>query len=132
VTASLARPRTYAVLLGGFAGFSLVIAAVGLFGALSYSVAQRSREIGVRAALGARPADIVRLVLRQALAIAAGGLAIGLWLAFVLTRYLSAFLYGVTTHDAATFVLVPLGLTLVAAIAAAVPARRAAGIDPLH
>ena len=105
VISSLERPRFYAVLLGGFAGFAVLIAGVGLFGVLSYSVAQRSREIGVRTALGAQPGDIVRLVVRQAFMITAAGLAAGLWVAFALVRYLSTFLYGVTTHDAASFVV---------------------------
>jgi len=131
VMSSLERPRFYAVLLGGFAGFAVLIAGVGLFGVLSYSVAQRSREIGVRTALGARPGDIARLVVRQAFMMTAAGLAAGLWAAFALVQYLSTFLYGVTTHDAASFVIVPLVLAVVAAIACLVPARRAARMDPL-
>jgi predicted permease len=131
VMSSVARPRFYAVLLAAFAIFAVLIAGVGLFGVLSYSVAQRSREIGVRTALGAQPADIVRLVLRQAAAITIGGAAAGMWAAFALVRYLSTFLYGVTTHDVLSFAVVPLVLTVVAAIACVVPARRAARVDPL-
>jgi predicted permease len=132
VRTGLARPRLYAVLLGGFATFALAIAAVGLFGVLSYSVAQRVREIGVRTALGARPRDIVGLVLKQAVVVMIGGLAGGLWAALALVRYLSTFLYGVTAHDTVSFVMVPIGLAIVAAVACVVPARRAARVDPLR
>ena len=128
---NLARPRLYAIMLGGFAAFALAIAAVGLFGVLSYTVAQRSREIAVRSALGAQQRDIVRLVLGQGLAITGVGLAVGMAAALVLTRSMTAFLYGVTAHDRLTFVAVPLLLLLVAAAACFVPARRAAKLDPL-
>ncbi len=131
VMASLAKPRIHALLLSGFAVFALAIAGVGLFGVLSYSVAQRSREIGVRTALGARPRDIVTLVLRQALTIAGAGLVAGLAIASAAARLLSTFLYGVTAYDAASFVLVPLVLAVVTAAACLVPARRAARVDPL-
>jgi ABC-type antimicrobial peptide transport system permease subunit len=127
---SLARPRLYAMLLGGFGLFALAIAGVGLFGVLSYSVAQRAREIGVRTALGARPRDIVRLVVGQALAMTAGGLVVGLAAAFALVRYLSTFLFGVSAHDPASFLAVPIVLAIVAIVAAAAPARRAARVDP--
>ncbi len=127
---SLARPRLYAMLLGGFGLFALAIAGAGLFGVLSYSVAQRAREIGVRTALGARPRDIVRLVVGQALAMTAGGLVVGLAAAFALVRYLSTFLFGVSAHDPASFLAVPIVLAIVAIVAAAAPARRAARVDP--
>jgi putative ABC transport system permease protein len=132
VLGSLARPRLYALVLAGFAAFALAIAAVGLFGVLSYSVAQRSRELGVRAALGARPAQIVALVLREGLVICAAGIVAGLGVAFIATSWLSTFLYGVAPRDVLTFVLVPAALLAVAAIACAVPARRAARLDPLR
>jgi len=128
---SLAQPRLYTVLLGTFAAFAVIIAGVGLFGVLSYTVAQRSREIGVRSALGARMRDIVGLVLRQSMAIALAGIAIGLSLSAWLTRMLQKFLYGVTPHDATTFAGVAAMLVLVAAIATIVPARRAARVDPV-
>jgi ABC-type antimicrobial peptide transport system permease subunit len=131
VTANIAKPRLYALVLGGFSVFAVLIAAVGLFGGLSYAVAQRSREIGVRTALGARPGDIMQLVLRQAVVILAAGLTAGVWLAFAASQYLSTVLYGVTAHDVVSFVGVPLGVALVAAIACVVPARRAARVDPL-
>ena len=132
VSASLAKPRLYAVLLGTFAAFALAIAGVGLFGVLSYSVAQRAREIGVRSALGAQLHDIVGLVLRQSLAIAAAGLAIGLVASLWLTSALQRYLFGVTPRDAASFVAVSIVLLAVAALASVVPARRAARVDPVR
>jgi predicted permease len=129
--ATLARPRLYAVLLTTFAVFALAIAGVGLFGVLSYSVAQRSREIGVRSALGAKITDIVGLVLRQSMTIAGTGVAIGLLASLWLTRGLQRFLFGVTSHDAVSFAAVAVLLMLVAALASVVPARRAARVDPV-
>ena len=129
---SLSRPRLYAIVLAGFAGFALMIAAVGLFGVLSYSVAQRSRELGVRAALGARPAQIVGLVLREGLVICSVGLLIGMAAALAGSRWVSTFLYGVAPHDGLTFTLVPLLLLAIAGAACAIPARRAARLDPLR
>jgi putative ABC transport system permease protein len=131
VMESLSRPRLYALVLGGFAGFALLIAGVGLFGVLSYSVTQRSRELGVRAAPGARPQDIVRLVVREGLLITLGGAVLGLAAAVVLTRWLASFLFGVPVHDVVTFATVPAVLLVVAAVASFVPALRAARLDPL-
>jgi predicted lysophospholipase L1 biosynthesis ABC-type transport system permease subunit len=131
VMTNLAKPRLYAVVLVGFGAFALLIAGVGMFGVLSYSVAQRSREIGIRTALGARPADIVALVVRQVAVIWAGGIAAGLWIAFAVSRSLTTVLYGVNPHDFATFIVVPAILAVVTAIACVVPARRAARVDPL-
>jgi putative ABC transport system permease protein len=131
VMTTLARPRLYAVVLVGFSAFALVIAGVGLFGALSYSVAQRAREIGVRTALGARTIDIVALVARQAAMVAGAGIVTGLALAVAAARSLSAFLYGVTAYDTPTFVGVPLVMVGMAIAACVVPARRAARIDPM-
>jgi putative ABC transport system permease protein len=129
---SLSRPRAYALVLGGLAIFALAIAMVGLFGVLSYSVAQRSREIGVRTALGARTADIVRLVLRSGMAITFAGLAVGLVAAALLVQTLSKLLYGVGPFDPVTFTAVPLVLGCTAALACLAPARRAARIDPIR
>ena len=131
VAESLANPRLYTVLLGSFALFALLIAGVGLFGVLSYSVAQRSREIGVRAALGAQVRDIVGLVLRQSMGIALTGVAAGLVASFWIAQTLRQFLYGVTPHDALSFALVAIVLLIVAAAATIVPARRAATVDPV-
>jgi ABC-type antimicrobial peptide transport system permease subunit len=131
VSTSLERPRTYAVLVGAFAAFAVLIAAVGLFGVLAYTVAQRSREIGVRSALGATPGAIVGLIVRQAFRVTAAGLVVGLALAAVSMRALSTFLYGVQPRDAASFAAVAALLLVVAAAATVVPARRAANVDPL-
>jgi predicted permease len=129
--ATLARPRLYAVLLTTFAVFALTIAGVGLFGVLSYTVAQRAREIGVRSALGAQVADIVGLVLRQSMTIAGIGVVVGLIASLWLARGLQKFLFGVTSHDLASMTAVALLLIVVAAIASIVPARRAARVDPV-
>jgi putative ABC transport system permease protein len=129
---SLSRPRAYALVLGGFAAFALAIAAVGLFGVLSYSVAQRSREIGVRTALGAQPRDVVALVLRSGMAITGAGLMAGLAIAALLAASLSKILYGVSPYDPVTFVAVPAVLALAAAAACIAPAQRAARIDPIR
>lgn len=131
VMGSLARPRLYAVVLVGFATFAVVIAGVGLFGVLSYAVAQRSRELGVRAALGARPSQIVALVVRQGLAISTAGLVVGLTVAALASRALAAFLYGVSPRDPWSYALVSALLLVMAVLACAIPARRAARTDPL-
>ncbi|HTL42860.1 MAG TPA: ADOP family duplicated permease [Vicinamibacterales bacterium] len=130
VAGSLANPRLYAVVLATFAGFALLIAAVGLFGVLSYTVALRRREIGVRSALGATGRDIVILVATQSLVIVAAGIAVGLLASAWATRLLGTLLYGVTTHDAVSFALVAAVLFAAAAVATIVPARRAAYVDP--
>ena len=131
VSESLAKPHLYAVLLGTFAALALAIAGVGLFGVLSYNVAQRAREIGVRSALGAQPRAIVGLVVWQSVKIAGAGLAVGLLCAFWFARALQKFLYGLTPHDPVTFVEVAIVLLAVAALASYVPARRAAHVDPV-
>jgi putative ABC transport system permease protein len=128
---SLARPRLYALLLGGFSTFALLIAVIGLFGGLSYGVTQRTREIGVRTALGATPRDIMRLVMVQGTAMTVAGLVIGFGVAAATVRYLAAFLFGVEPLDPTTFVTVGASLMVVAIVACAIPARRAARIDPI-
>jgi len=132
IMTGLARPRLYALLIAGFAMLALVVAVVGLFGVVSYSVAQRGRELAVRAALGATRRDIMQLVFRQGGLITGLGIGAGLLVSSALTRPLAALLYGVTPHDATTFVAVPLLLLAVSAVACAVPARRAARLDPLR
>jgi len=129
---TLAKPRLYAIVLAGFGASALLIAAVGLFGVLSYSIAQRSREIGIRTALGARPGDIVFLVFRQVAIIGACGITAGAWLAFATSHWLDSVLYGVNPHDPLSFVVVPIVLVLVTVIASLIPARRAAELDPLQ
>jgi putative ABC transport system permease protein len=119
------------VVLAWFGSFAVLIAGVGLFAVLSFSVAQRTREIGVRSALGAQARDIVALVLRQAIWIVAAGTTTGVTLALAGVRLLSAFLYGVSPRDPLTFVAVPIVVGAVAAVACIVPARRAARLDPL-
>ena len=131
VMTSLAKPRLYAVVLAWFGVFALLIAGVGLFGVLSFSVAQRTREIGVRSALGAQARDIVALVLRQTLWIVGIGVLFGLAAALSGVRLLSTFLYGISPHDPLTFVTVPIVIVVVAVVACLVPARRAAKVDPL-
>jgi putative ABC transport system permease protein len=130
--ASLARPRLYAFVLAAFALFALAISGAGLFGVLSYGVAQRTREIGVRSALGARGSDLVRLVLRQAVPFTIAGLVIGVTAAALLAASLSRVLYGISPYDAASFVIGPMLVVLAAVVACVVPARRAIAIDPLR
>jgi ABC-type antimicrobial peptide transport system permease subunit len=119
------------VFLAGFALCALAIAGVGLFGVLSYTTAQRTREIGLRTALGAQRVDVLALVGKQAIGITGGGLAAGLAAAFVLSRTLSTLLYGVSVRDAISFATVPIVLLVVALLACAVPAWRATRIDPI-
>jgi predicted permease len=131
LTTSLAMPRLYSMVFIAFAVFALLVAATGLFSVLSYAVAQRTRELGVRAALGARPRDIVSLVVRQALAVSVVGTAVGLTAALALATFIGTLLYGVGVHDLRTFMLVPAAVLALAGLACYGPARRAAAIDPL-
>ena len=117
------------LLVGLFAGLGLLLAGVGIYGVVSYSVAQRTNEIGVRIALGARAADVVRLVLKQGLALAAIGVAIGLSASLALTRLMKGLLFGVSATDPLTFVVIALLLIGVALMAALVPARQAAKVN---
>ncbi len=132
VSRSVERPRFYAALLGFFAGTALLLAALGVFGVLSYAVAQRSREIGVRLALGARPRDMVRMVLGEAMGLAGAGLLLGCLMALALARSLASLLFGLTAADPATFLGVAAALGAAALLASALPARRAARLDPLQ
>src|SRR5262249_26708295 len=128
---SLARPRLYAILLDGFAGFSFLIAGIGLFGGLSYNVAQRRREIGVRTALGATPRDIAGLIMKQGTLMIVAGLGLGFLMAASAGGFLSGFLFGVTPADPATFVVVGAAMLTAGIPACAIPARRAAKVDPI-
>jgi predicted permease len=130
VTGALAQPRFYLTLLAGFAGAALLLAAVGLYGVIAYAVQQRTREIGVRMALGASAGNVLRMVLREGLGMSALGVALGLAGAAALTRLLQTLLFGVTATDPLTFAGVAGVLTLVAIAACVIPARRAASIDP--
>jgi putative ABC transport system permease protein len=128
---SVARPRFQSVLLASFAGLALLLAAIGIFGVMSYSVAQRSHEIGIRVALGAQRDQVLRLVVGQGLILALIGTAAGLAGAFALTRYLRSLLFNVSPTDPWTFIIVPLVLCVVALAASYFPARKAAGVDPI-
>ena len=123
--------RIAAWTLGGFGLLALLLAGIGIYGVVSYGAAQRTREIGVRMALGAKEGDVLRLVLWDGLLVIGAGLAIGLSLAAAATRLIVAFLYGVGATDPLTFVIVPLLLGVVALVASYIPARRAVKVDPL-
>ena len=131
VDRSLWRQRLQGQVIGLFAGLALILAAIGLYGVVAYAVAQRTREVGVRMALGATGGQVVGLVVRQGAGLVGLGVALGLGGALALTGVLSKLLYEVKVTDLATFVTVPLGLVVVALIASWLPARRAARVDPL-
>ncbi len=130
ISETVSEPRFRAGLTGAFAALALALAAVGIFGVLAFSVSQRTREFGIRMALGAQPADVLRMVLREALGIAAAGIVAGLIAAAILTRSLATLLFGVTPFDAVTFGSAAALLGLVALAACATPAWRAARVDP--
>jgi putative ABC transport system permease protein len=118
-------------LLALFAGLAVLLAAVGIYGVIAHSVSQRTHEIGIRMALGAKREGVLRLVLRQALLLAATGVALGIGGALMLTRFLSSLLFGVSSKDPLTFVAVSLLLAGVATSASFIPAWRAARVDPM-
>jgi ABC-type antimicrobial peptide transport system permease subunit len=128
---SIATPRFTAVLLGTFASLALLLAGFGLYGVMAYSVAQRSREIGIRMALGAQAADVRSLVVNQAVRLGATGLAIGIAGALAVTRVFDSLLFGVTASDPVTFASVSATLITVLVLAAYLPARRATRVDPI-
>src|SRR5437867_3214706 len=130
ISAALARPRLYAVLLGTFASLALLLAAVGLYGLIAYAVSRRTHEIGIRMALGAQPRDVLRSTLWQGAILALAGLVLGTMGAIALTRFVASLLYGVSASDPATYTGVAALLGGVALIAAYVPARRASRVDP--
>jgi putative ABC transport system permease protein len=131
IAASVAQRRLLMMLLSIFAGAALLLAAVGIYGVIAYSVTQRTQEIGIRLALGAQQATVLRLVIGQALALALAGVVIGGAGALALTRTMQGLLFAVRPTDPATFLSVALGLTVVALIASYIPARRAMRVDPV-
>ena len=128
---SIARQRFSMLLLAIFATVALVLAAVGIYGVMSYSVAQRTHEIGIRMALGAQTSAVLKLAVGYGLKLVVAGIVIGLIASFALTRVMSTLLFGVTATDPTTFTLISLLLVAVAAIASYIPARRATRVNPI-
>jgi len=128
---SLARQRFSSTMLGAFAAFALLLAAVGLYGVMSHLVTQSTHDIGVLVTLGARPGNIIGLVVRQGMQLAGIGIVVGLVGAAALTRVMTSLLFGVSTRDVFTFGTVPLLLAAVAFAATAIPAWRATRVDPM-
>jgi putative ABC transport system permease protein len=131
IAASVAAPRFQSWLVGLFAGLALLLAAVGIYGVISYSVSQRTHELGVRMALGAEQHDVVGLVVGQGMRLTFIGVAVGLLAALGLTRLLASFLYSVRPTDPVTFVVVSAVMLAVALLASYIPARRATKVDPM-
>jgi predicted permease len=131
ISRSLARPRFNALLLSIFAGTALLLTAIGIYGVMAYSVAQRTNEIGIRIALGAAQSSIFRLIVGQAMALVGISVAIGLAGAFAATRLLNTLLFGVGAWDPITFGIIVVLISAVAFLAAWLPARRAANVDPI-
>jgi putative ABC transport system permease protein len=131
VAEAVARQRFSMLLLGLFAALALLLASIGIYGVMSYSVAQRTREIGIRIALGARRADVLQMTVKQALKLVGVGMMIGLAAAFLLTRVLASLLFGVSATDPITFIGISVVLLAVAILASYVPALRATRVDPI-
>jgi putative ABC transport system permease protein len=131
LASTLGQRRLTMLLLGSFAGVALLLAVIGIYGVIAYSVAQRTQEVGIRRALGAQQRDILRLVLRQGLVLALIGVALGMAGAFALTRVIEGMLFQVNASDPATYVGIAVLLIVVALLASLIPARRAARIDPM-
>jgi len=131
IASSISDRRVMMILLVSFAACALLLAGIGIYGVISYSVAQRTQEIGIRMALGARPADVSRLVLVHGLRFAVAGLTIGIAVALASTRVMASLLYGVTPADPLTYTVVALGLGAIALAATQIPARRATRVDPI-
>jgi putative ABC transport system permease protein len=130
VANSLGTRRVSMQLFAVFAGAALLLAAIGIYGVMAYSVTQRTHEIGIRMALGAQRSDVLALVIRQGMTLSVIGVVVGVAGAFALTRLLANLLFGVAATDPLTFVAIPLLLLFVALVACYLPARRAARLDP--
>jgi putative ABC transport system permease protein len=131
LNASVAQPRFRTLLLGLFGAIALILAAVGIFGVISYSVSRRAHELGIRMALGAEPGSVMRMILRETLTLTLVGIAVGVPCAVATARLITHLLFHVTPYDAVTLALAPLMLVAVAALASYVPARRAMKVDPI-
>lgn len=131
VAQAVARQRFSMLLLGLFAALALLLASIGIYGVMSYSVAQRTREIGIRIALGARRADVLQMTVKQALKLVGAGMLIGLIAAFLLTRVLASLLFGISATDPITFIGISVVLLAVAILASYIPALRATKVDPI-
>jgi putative ABC transport system permease protein len=131
-TQALWAPRMGATLLGIFALLALLLASLGLYGVMAYTVSQRTRELGIRLALGARRQDVRNMVVRQGVMLASAGVAIGLAIAVALARLVTNLLFGVTATDPVTFAVIPVVLLVVAVVATYIPAWRASRVDPVE
>ena len=131
LTQSVAEPRMRATLLGLFAGLAMALAAIGVYGVVSYLVGQRTQEIGVRRALGAKAADVLTMLVREAMRPVVIGIVVGVAGAYALTRLLAAMLFEISTTDVTTYVVACGVLAAAALLASILPARRALGVDPI-
>jgi putative ABC transport system permease protein len=128
---SISRPRFNSQLISLLTAIAFILTAVGIYGIISYSVSHRTHEIGIRLALGARPADIMRMIISHGLTVALFGIAIGLAAAFALTRFIRSLLYEVSPTDPLTFIAMPIVIAVVVIAATSIPARRATKVDPM-
>jgi putative ABC transport system permease protein len=131
VSDSVAQPRFYMLLLGAFAAIALLLAALGIYGVIAYTVSQRTRELGIRIALGATREKVVRLVIGHGVWLAGAGVVLGVLASLQLTKVIASLMFGVGHLDPLTFVAVPVGLLAIATLASYLPARRASQVDPV-